>query len=228
MPSATRTFAFDGRDVFLTYPQCRGLSKERLRDFLQVELGVRRYLVAGELHSDGEPHLHAYASWDTRRRYVGERVFDVDGHHPNIQKPRSAKAVAEYCAKYDIEALRNFELTELESGSGRTGWRDLLRDCPDQSTFLARVEEHYPRDLCLSLGRLLEFCQWRFGDVRPEYTGRERGEFLEPDELSAWVGTSIEVLLYPLMPIVLSCPGGAPVPSPAAMGAKLVANALVR
>jgi len=194
--SATRNFSFDGRDVFLTYPQCGDLTRERLRDFLVGERGVRRFLIARELHDDGRPHLHAYAGWDSRRRFADAACFDVDGHHPNIQKPRSAKAVAEYCQKYDVEALCNFSVAELESGRGNTGWRDLLRDCPDASTFLARVEEHYPRDLCLSLGRLLEFCEWRFGNVRAGYTGRTREQFVEPDELREWARVSLEVGKY--------------------------------
>jgi len=228
MSSGTRSFSFDGRDVFLTYPQCGTLSRERLRDFLQVELGVRRFLVARELHDDGQPHLHAYAGWDARKRFTDARVFDVDGHHPNIQKPRSAKAVAEYCRKYDVEALCNFEVAELESGRGNTGWRDLLRDCPDASTFLARVEEHYPRDLCLSLGRLLEFCEWRFGSERPGYSGRSREQFLEPDELRDWARLSLEV--YYSIPSCLldeAAQGGGPSPLPLCLGAKLTANALV-
>jgi len=187
------TFSFDGRDVFLTYPQCGELSRERLRDFLCGTLGVERFLIARELHDDGQPHLHAYASWPRRRRLRGADCFDVDGHHPNVQKPRSAKAVAEYCAKYDGEKLANFEIAELEHDRGNTGWRSLLRDCPDAKTFLARVEEHYPRDLCLSLGRLLEFCEWRWGSCRPEYVGRHRCEFLEPGELSGWAGRYLEV-----------------------------------
>jgi len=207
MPSDTRSFSFDGRDVFLTYPQCGELTRERLRDFLQNELGVRRFLVARELHDDGNPHLHAYAGWDSRKRFTDARVFDLDGHHPNIQKPRSPKAVAEYCQKYDAEALCNFSVAELESGRGRTGWRDLLRDCPDTSTFLARVEEHYPRDLCLSLGRLLEFCEWKFGTGRPEYTGRRRDEFLEPNELTEWARLSLEVLIYTALVGGLTAPG---------------------
>jgi len=193
MSSGSRTFSFDGRDVFLTYPQCGDLTRERVRDFLLSTHGVRRFLVGRELHDDGNPHIHAYAGWDERRRLTGERVFDVDGHHPNIQKPRSAKAVAEYCQKYDVEALRNFELEELAADNRGTGWRSLLRDCPDERTFLARVEEHYPRELCLSLGRLLEFCQWRFGNNRTGYTGRRRDEFLEPDELREWARLSLEV-----------------------------------
>jgi len=193
MPTGARTFSFDGRDVFLTYPQCGDLSRERVRDFLLQTHGVRRFLVARELHDDGNPHIHAYASWDERRRLSGERVFDVDGHHPNIQKPRSAKAVGEYVAKYDAGAIRNFELAELADDNRGAGWRGLLRDCPDEQTFLARVEEHYPRDLCLSLGRLLEFCQWKFGDKRAGYTGRRRDEFLEPDELREWARVSLEV-----------------------------------
>lgn len=212
MPASS--FSFDGSHVFLTYPQCGSLSKERVRDFLLVELGVRRFLVASELHSDGQPHIHAYASWEARRRFVGAGCFDVDGHHPNIQKPRSAKAVAEYCGKYDTEALRNFEIAELESSSRDSGWRSLLRDCPDAKTFLARVEEHYPRDLCLSLERLLQFCEWRWGTDRIGYSGRTRDEFLEPDELREWVRLSIEVLLYPLMPISPVLSGGGPSPLP--------------
>lgn len=196
MPSVTRNFSFDGRDVFLTYPQSGDLTRERLRDFLVESLGVQRYLIARELHDDGRPHLHAYAGWDARKRLSDAACFDVDGHHPNIQKPRSAKAVAEYCKKYDSEVLCNFSVAELESGRGNTGWRDLLRDCPDATTFLGRVEEHYPRDLCLSLGRLLEFCEWRFGSERPEYSGRRREQFLEPDELREWARLSLEVGKY--------------------------------
>ncbi|UDN67454.1 replication-associated protein [robinz virus RP_389] len=192
MSSATRNFTFDGQHVFLTYPRSGDLSRERVRAFLLESLGVRRFLVARELHLDGEPHIHAYACWDTRRRFADARVFDVDGHHPNIQKPRSPKAVGEYCSKHDVEALRNFEISELESYSRGTGWRELLHECPDAATFLARVEEHYPRDLCLSLGKLLEFCEWRFGNKRREYSGRRRDEFLEPDELREWARMSLE------------------------------------
>jgi len=213
MPSDPRTFSFDGRDVFLTYPRCGRLSRERVRDFLCETLGARRFLIGSELHSDGEPHIHAYAGWDSRKRYTDARVFDVDGHHPNIQKPRSNKAVAEYCRKHDTEALCNFEVEELEPDRGGTGWRDLLRDCPDQRTFLARVEERYPRDLCLSLGRLLEFCDWKWGNDRPGYMGRERGAFLEPGELREWARLSLEVInLYPLVG-GLSAPGVATAPA---------------
>jgi len=193
MPSGTRNFVFDGRDVFLTYPQCGELSRERLRDFLIERCGVRRFLIGRELHDDGNPHLHAYAAWDTRRRITDNTFFDVDGRHPNIQKPRNAKDVVEYCRKSDTEALRNFELSELESGRGNTGWRDLLTDCPDARTFLGRVEEHYPRDLCLSIERLLAFCEWRWGTTPSDYLGRGRGEFLEPTELAEWARLALEV-----------------------------------
>jgi len=201
MSSGTRIFTLDGRDVFLTYPQSMDLSRERLRDFLVERCGVRRFFIVREYHDDGSPHLHAYAAWDRRRRIRDATFFDVDGKHPNIQKPRNPKDVVEYCKKYDTEPLCNFELSELESGRGNTGWRDLLSDCPDARTFLGRVEEHYPRDLCLSLGRLLEFCEWRWGTQRVGYTGRRRAEFVEPGELAEWARLSLEVRGYPLMPI---------------------------
>jgi len=195
-------FTFDGQHAFLTYPQCGELSKERLRDFLLETGDVDKFYIARELHSDGEPHIHAYVHWTRRRRFVGASVFDVDGHHPNVQKPRSAKAVVAYCAKEDADPLANFSPEEcVENG----GWAQLLVDCPDARTFLDRVEQHYPRDLCLSLGRLLEFCEWRFGRSRVGYTGRARGEFLEPNALTSWVSLCLEVKSFG------SCRGG---PSP--------------
>jgi len=183
-------FSFDGAHVFLTYPQCP-LERECLRDFLVGTHGAIKFLVARESHSDGSYHLHAYAHFGRRLRCTGTDCFDLEGYHPNIQKPRSAKAVAAYCAKDDDSVLRNFEPDELETT--RPGWKSLLQDCPDAATFLARVEEHYPRELCLSLARLLEFCEWRFGRDRIGYSGRSRGEFLETDQLRNWVSLSIEV-----------------------------------
>lgn len=196
------TFTFDGQHAFLTYPQSGDVSRERLRDFLLSTGDVDRFFIARELHGDGEPHLHAYVHWTRRRRFVGSACFDVDGHHPNVQKPRSAKAVVAYCAKDDATPLANFTPEECVENSG---WRGLLVDCPDARTFLERVEQQYPRDLCLSLGRLLEFCEWRFGRDRVGYSGRRRDEFLEPPELKSWVSLTLEVISHG------SCRGG---PSP--------------
>ena len=44
---------------FLTYPQC-SVAKEDLLAALQAKVDVVEYVVAAELHQDGNPHLHAF------------------------------------------------------------------------------------------------------------------------------------------------------------------------
>ncbi|UPW41528.1 replication associated protein [Peromfec virus RodF8_90] len=198
-----RNFAYDSQHVFLTYPQCGDLSKERVRDFFLETTGAQRFYIARELHSDGQPHIHAYIHWGARRRFSGTTIFDVDGHHPNIQKPRSPKHVVEYCAKEDSAPLANFSAADLGNDDVERGWGALLIDCPDADTFLRRVEERYPRDLCLSLGRLLEFCKWKWGSGRMGYTGRTRDQFLEPQSLTDWAAITIEIVVERPLSLIL-------------------------
>lgn len=193
MVPVARRFTFDGRHAFLTYPQCGDLTRERVRDFLVGELGCRRFLVARELHSDGQPHIHAFCAWDTRRRLVGERTFDVDGRHPNVQIPRSTRDVARYVAKHDVEALRNFEPDELDTDNSRTGWGSILREATGRDDFLARVRENYPRDFALHYQRLEYLCERLWGEGPAVYSGRIRSDFTEPLELHEWVRLSLEV-----------------------------------
>jgi len=196
MPAAGRQFAFDGTHVFLTYPQSGDLSKERLRDWAVGTLGVRLFFVALEHHDDGQPHLHAYFRWDTRRRLVGTDCFDVDGRHPNIQKPRNAKHVLEYLRKDDETPLTNIGPGDITDCAGRPGWRDILDDSTDAADFLRRVGELYPRDLVLGLERIQYFLAWRFPSATEQYSGRGRREFVEPTELTQWVTDYYEVYIH--------------------------------
>lgn len=188
-------FAFDGVHVFLTYPQCT-LEREQLRDFLRNLVPNCEYIVARELHADGQPHLHAYVHFGRRRRFAGASAFDVDGFHPNIQKPRSARGCIAYCRKEDAEPLVSDGLDGL-SGDTKTGWGDLLELSTNREEFLELTRRHFPRDYVLGLERVLFFCEWRFGRTETTYSGRTRGEFREPDSLTSWVTDNLQqVLLY--------------------------------
>jgi len=181
MPATS--FNFDGLHVFLTYPQCP-LPREQLRDILVERTSAEKHFVARERHEDGNYHLHVYLHFGRRRRFVGSGCFDVDGYHPNIQKPRSARDVIAYCSKEDTEPLANFDYRGSEP---EQTWGTLLAQAGSKREFLEAVRQRFPRDYVLSLERLLFFCEWRFGRDETEYSGRGRDSFREPSSLKDWV-----------------------------------------
>jgi len=186
MPASS--FAFDGVHIFLTYPQCP-LEREQLRDFLRGVAPECEYIVARELHHDGSPHLHAYAHFGGRRRFTSASAFDLDGYHPNIQKPRRAGDVIAYCRKEDSTPLVSDGLPSVSDKP--SGWGDLLELSGNKREFLELARQRFPRDYVLSLERLLFFCEWRFGRDETTYSGRTRGEFREPETLTSWVSTNL-------------------------------------
>lgn len=96
---------------FLTYPQC-SVAKEDLLDALKAKVDVQEYVVASELHQDGNPHLHAFIAlrgqllWNAKKN---PDFWDVDGHHPNVQIARSWKCCIAYCKK-DGDFITNIDL----------------------------------------------------------------------------------------------------------------------
>lgn len=198
----TDNFAFDGQLAFLTYPQCGSLTRERLRDFLREQLGAEQFCIARELHEDGEPHLHAVVRWGRRKRLAGADCFDVDGHHPNIQRPRSLDRVLAYVRKEDDSCLDSEPPLEVRGTHRGDVYGAILQDCEGPDDFLARVGEHRPRDLCLYLGRLQEFCRYKWPAPTDAYRGRARGEFRELPVMTEWVKENVS-----------NRSGGAPVPS---------------
>jgi len=197
MPASS--FSYDGVHVFLTYPQCP-LEREQLRDFLLHLAPDCAYIIGRELHDDGNYHLHAYVHFGGRRRFTSSAAFDVEGYHPNIQKPRRRDDCIAYCRKEDLEPLVSDNLRDVQKSTN--GWGDLLQVCETREQFLEGARERFPRDYVLGLERLLFFCEWRFGRESTEYSGRGRAEFREPVSLTEWVRVNLlTVCRYPLMPI---------------------------
>lgn len=91
---------------FLTYPKC-DLSKEEAIKILQAQDGplITEYVIARELHQDGEPHLHAfvrYASkvtWGANRWDLMTQGPPGKIYHGNYQVARSWANVQKYCQK---------------------------------------------------------------------------------------------------------------------------------
>lgn len=185
MPPTRRTFAFDGTDVFLTYPQCP-LERTQLRDFLRVLAPECEYIIGRELHSDGNAHLHAYVHFGGRKRFTSSAVFNLDGYHPNIQRPRRAADVIAYCRKDDTTPLVSDGL-DMVTMAGRDGWGAILSESRTRDEFLGLTRERFPKNYVLDYERLVFFCQEHFGRDAAPYSGRTRGEFREPVSLTEWV-----------------------------------------
>ena len=105
-----RTFRFNARRVFLTYPQCgprpqlgteapeAGLSAERIIEFLK-SLGCTRWCIGRELHADGGLHFHVFAERRSRFDTENPRYFDIGPFHPNIASVKKLPGLLEYICK---------------------------------------------------------------------------------------------------------------------------------
>lgn len=206
---------YHAKQFFLTYPRCPA-EKEALRDLLVGELGGEDYVIAREAHEDGAYHLHAYIRWGRPKRVRDPHYFDLrvgeHTYHPNIQTVRTPAACQKYIAK-DGDYISNMEV-----GTVRLSYGEIVRAATGPEDFLARLEENYPRDVVLNLQRIDAYTKWKWPKVQVEEPV-EFTRFVIPDELEAWYEDNVvnreNGMLYPLMPILASQDrsGGAPAPS---------------
>lgn len=109
-----------GKGWFLTYPKC-GLDKETLVVVLSSfsPHPVEEYIVARELHGDGEPHLHCFVKFQNKVVLdKNGRKFDFLGHHGNYQVAKSWRAVQAYCKKGD-DYISNISVESAQQGKAK-------------------------------------------------------------------------------------------------------------
>lgn len=93
----------------VTYPQC-DLDKAQAGKALAALEGARCVVVAAEHHKDGEPHLHAYVEFDKRKRRQTD-LFDIEGHHGNIEMCKDVRGWMKYITKEDGDPFQwNFDV----------------------------------------------------------------------------------------------------------------------
>lgn len=113
-------YQINSSKLFLTYPQCT-LTKEDVRDYLQQKFNPSEIIVASELHTNGDPHIHAYLSLKDTFRTRDSRFADLPGgFHGNYQGCRSAKSVIKYCTKED-DYTGNVDVASVLGKSKRSG-----------------------------------------------------------------------------------------------------------
>lgn len=154
-------FRVDAKKIFLTYPQCN-LPKERIRDFI-LEQGASSYAVSSEMHADGSPHIHALGVWLKRKNIISANAFDVDGFHPNIQTARDVKAVYQYVIKGG-NYCKNCDY------SMKRKYSELVTESDSADAFIHGLLQEYPRDAVLHLKHIKYFADWKWKEIREEYT----------------------------------------------------------
>lgn len=175
-------FRLNCLSLFATYSQCP-LPKDHVLACLQSLVNIREYIVAEELHKDGESHIHVYLRLCKRINTVNCRYFDLEGleetngrkpiYHPNLGSARSPKNVIRYCTK-DGNYLTNFH---FEIGDP---WKDALNLARE-----GKVEEacnllatKKTRDWLMAQERILSALQW---EAR-EKTAETHDHFLTLEE----------------------------------------------
>lgn len=101
-------FEVNAKQFLLTYPKST-LSQERTYELLNEISSIKDYVIAKELHADGTPHVHAVIRFFKRFHKKGERIFDLEGFHPNIKTLKTIgdfTRAAEY-AKKDGDFISN-------------------------------------------------------------------------------------------------------------------------
>lgn len=166
-------FKFDAQTAFLTYAQCDVACNELIAALRAVgDIDWAR--VCRERHQDGEPHLHAVVRFTKRVQSRNSRVFDVSGHHPNIQPIRSiAKALA-YVAK-DGEFV---DVGTVPASTTRTAREvyDLAKSASEEEFWVAAAEARIPYQYA---ARFRQLAHSSCNETIQEYDGsmeRERAD----------------------------------------------------
>lgn len=97
-------FRVEGRELFATYSQSVGFTKDELSFFLKTKYeGKYSYIiVAEEKHKDGGIHFHVLAQFEKITKVTNPRSWDFRSIHPKIEKIRCCSSCANnYVMKED-------------------------------------------------------------------------------------------------------------------------------
>jgi len=183
-------FRFSGNSVFLTYSQC-GITKDELLSSLNELIPcIRHYIIARELHTSGEYHLHAVISFTRQFNSRNERCFDVtingSTFHPNIQRPRSLRQCKAYVTKGDDY------ITNSESFLGRTEttFADLVRTSTSKKDFLDTALSN--NKTANRFTNAIAIANYLYGSAIREYVPAYSFDGNRvPLQLTAWAGGTI-------------------------------------
>lgn len=164
-------FRFAAKYGLLTYAQCGDLDPWKVSNHLSG-LGAE-CIVGRESHADGGIHLHVFFMFNKIFQSRNERIFDVDGRHPNIEKGRGTPEIGwDYATKDgDICAGGLERPPDSPASKKEQELADVaaLHDCQTKDEFYEAARQVYGRRFFTSFTSLRTYADWKFRPVKEEY-----------------------------------------------------------
>uniref|UniRef100_A0A8E7G1L8 Replication-associated protein n=1 Tax=Zosterops erythropleurus Genomoviridae sp. TaxID=2814957 RepID=A0A8E7G1L8_9VIRU len=164
-------FTCNARYFLVTYPQCGDLDGFDVVGLFS-SLGAE-CIVGREHHEDGGLHLHCFADFGRKFRSRKTDVFDLQGHHPNIEPSKGTPEKGyDYAIKDGDVVAGGLERPIPTSGTGaRTlfdKWTEIT-SAPDREQFWELCHQLDPKSAACSFGQLAKYADWKYADKPAEY-----------------------------------------------------------
>lgn len=195
---------FNCRYFFLTFPRC---NLDPTRFALKFKsLGVDDYHLVQEKHSDDETHYHAIVAFAKQKNVRNPRFFDIDGHHPNIQKVKSLIKAVRYLEKEKHgsvgkcvggtlgQKIKDGKVGVLDTQAKLQQWKEATEQADTAQSFLSAVDNFDPITLAKSFSNIQAYSNWKYKkQSTTEYTRPNLGEgtWILPQPIADWVMTYI-------------------------------------
>lgn len=156
------TFRFQAKKAFLTYSQCDTMTKEDVYYTLNERYGLKRYMIAEELHADEGRHLHCFLEFDRKLNCRRIDAFDIntgeDQYHPNIKVVQRGQENEDNVLKY----IQKEDPAPLTNICPRKTWGEMRDEANDADDWLAMVDKYYPKEAANNWERLQYYANQRF------------------------------------------------------------------
>lgn len=186
-------FKFEAKYGLLTYAQCEDLDPFRIVAHLG-ELGAE-CIIGRENHANGGTHLHAFFMFEEKYATRNERVFDIDGRHPNIVRGYGTPEKGwDYATKDGNVVAGGLERPgRIRNSTRQDQWAEIIL-AESRDEFFKLVADMDPRSLCINFGNLEKYADWRYRPNLEEYSHPGGISFPEDrvHELNAWVDENIQ------------------------------------
>lgn len=159
---------FQFRYALLTYAQCGDLDPFSIVNKC-AKLGAE-CIVGRENHADGGVHLHAFVDFGKKFRSRDTRVFDVEGHHPNVSPSKGRAGEGWDYATKDGEIVAG-GLERPDGGNVRGVGIEWDRAFSETTMdgFLESCLSMDPQASLRMFNNLLAYGRWRYRAERSPY-----------------------------------------------------------
>jgi hypothetical protein len=184
------------KNYFITWPKCdkKAEAFEILKASGTKTVNVKWIKIVKETHEDGEPHLHAIVSYDGERVFDLRgncTIFDVCGHHPNIQRVKTTlQKCDEYIDKEDDEPLVFGEPPYSRKRKSEDVW-SAIAGASDKAELMQRAKELAPRDYVLNYDKFEVFAREVLAKPPPYESPFTADDFKLPKAVQDWVDNEL-------------------------------------